>query len=162
MLTSRLEAAQERIREQWYPAFKWALNQDAPWTPLVKPLSHATVALISTCGMYCQDTQVPFDAWNNLGDTSFREIHVDTSPDRLAIAHSHYDHQYVAADSNVALPVAHLTQLVAEGVIGRLHPWTYSFMGYLPEPKQLISETAPQVGRRLRAEGVDAALLTPC
>ncbi len=162
MLTSKLEAAQARIRQQLYPGFAWIQNQDAPWTPFAKPLHEATVALISTCGLYRQDTQTPFDAWNDLGDPSFREIHVDTPADRLTIAHTHYNHQYVAADSNVALPIKHLNQLVAEGVIGRLHPWTYSFMGYLPESRQLVAETASLVARRLHDEGVDAALLTPC
>lgn len=162
MLTSKLEAAQTHIRERWYPGFTWLQNQDAPWTPFTKPLSEATVALISTCGLYRRDTQTPFDAWNDLGDPSYREIHVDTPAARLAIAHTHYNHQYVAADSSVALPIAHFNQLVAEGLVGRLHPWAYSFMGYLPEARQLVAETAPQVARRLRAEGVDAALLTPC
>lgn len=162
MLTSKLEAAQARIRQQRYPGFAWIQNQDAPWTPLAKPLHEATVALISTCGLYRQDTQTPFDAWNDLGDPAFREIHTDTPADRLAIAHTHYNHQYVAADHNVALPVARFEQLVAEGGVGRLHPWTYSFMGYLPEPRQLVAETAPQLARRLQAAAVDAALLTPC
>jgi hypothetical protein len=118
--------------------------------------------LLSTCGLYCLDSQLPFDAWNDAGDPSFREIHTDTPPDRLRIAHSHYDHQQVASDVNVALPVAHFRQLVQEGVVGRLHPLAYSFMGYLPEPFQLIRKTAPEVARRLAADGVHAAFLTPC
>ncbi len=162
MLTSKLEAVQARIRERWYPGFTWMLNSETPWTPLARSLGEATIALVSTCGMYRQDTQTPFDAWNDLGDPGFREIHVDTPADRLVIAHTHYNHQYVAADGSVALPIAHFNQLVAEGVVGRLHPWAYSFMGYLPEPRQLVAETAPQVARRLRAERVDAAFLTPC
>jgi hypothetical protein len=34
-------------------------------------------------------------------------------------------------------------------------------MGYLLEPKELIEKTAPAIAERLRAEGVDAALLAP-
>lgn len=162
MLTSKLEAAQARIRERWYPGFAWVVNDTVPWTALTKPLSEATVALLSTCGLYQADTQVPFQAGNDLGDPSFREIHVDTPPERLRIAHAHYDHQHVAADHEVSLPIIHLHHLAEAGDIGRAYPWTYSFMGYLPEPRQLIAETAPEVARRLRADGVDAALLTPC
>lgn len=162
MLTSKLEAAQTRIRQRMYPHFAWVENDTTPWAPLVKPLAQATVALLSTCGVYRLDTHMPFDAWNDLGDSAFREIHIDTPADRLQIAHSHYNHEHVAADPEVALPVQRFRQLAAEGRIGRLHPWTYSFMGYLPEPRQLIAETAPQVARRLAAEGVDAAFLTPC
>jgi D-proline reductase (dithiol) PrdB len=162
MLTSKLEAAEARIRERWYPGFRWLLNDSAPWSPLEKPLSEATVALLSTCGLYRLDAHAAFDAWNDLGDPSFREIHIDTPPDRLRIAHSHYDHRHVVQDPGVALPISHFRQLAEEGVIGRLYPWAYSFMGYLPEPRQLIAETAPQVARRLRADGVDVAFLTPC
>ncbi len=162
MLTSKLEAAQRGIQRRFDPNFAWLVNATAPWTPVTKPLAHSTIALVSTCGYYRADTQLPFDAWHDLGDPSFREIHVDTPADRLRIAHTHYDHAHAAADPNVTLPIAHLQRLVEEGVIGRLHPWAYSFMGYLPEPRQLIAHTAPQVARRLAADGVDVAFLTPC
>ena len=162
MLTSKLEAAQARIRERWYPHFAWTINDGVPWAKPRTPLGEATVALVSTCGLYCMDSQLPFDAWNDAGDPSFREIHVDTPVDRLRISHSHYDHHQVTADLNVALPVVHFRQLVSEGVVGQLHPWMYSFMGYLPESFQLVKKTAPRVAQRLAAEGVHAAFLTPC
>ncbi|MGQ9491828.1 MAG: glycine/sarcosine/betaine reductase selenoprotein B family protein [Anaerolineae bacterium] len=162
MLSSKLQAAQERFRQRIYPHFAWVINETAPWTPVTKPLAQSCIALLSTCGLYRADTQLPFDAWNVLGDPSFREIHVDTPADRLCIAHTHYDHKPGAADVEVSLPIKHFRHLAEAGVIGRLHPWAYSFMGYLPEPRQLITETAPQVARRLLNEGVDAAFLTSC
>jgi len=162
VLSSKLQAAQARFRQRIYPHFAWVINETAPWTPVTRPLAQSCVALISTCGLYRVDTQVPFDAWNDLGDPSFREIHIDTPADRLRIAHTHYDHKHVAADMNVSLPVKHFRHLAETGQIGRLHPWMYSFMGYLPEPRQLIAETAPQVARRLAGEEVHVAFLTPC
>jgi hypothetical protein len=162
VLTSKLEAAQKRIQRSNAPHFAWVIHHAAPWSPLTVPLEQSTLALISTCGLYRLDTQAPFDAWNDLGDPSFREIHVDTPRDRLGIAHSHYDRKQVAADLNVALPLDHFARLVSEGAIGRLSPWMYSFMGYLPETRQLITETAPAAARRLAADRVDAVFLTPC
>jgi hypothetical protein len=162
MLTSKLEAAQKMVQRRYDPNFAWIINDEAPWTSMRRSLAQSTVALVTTCGLYRGDTQTPFDEWHDLGDPSFREIHVDTPPERLRIAHSHYDHAVVSADLNVALPITHFQRLVEEGVIGRLYPWTYSFMGYLPEPQQLIRQTAPHVARRLKADGVDAAFLTPC
>ena len=162
MLTSKLEAAQKRIQRSNDPNFAWVIYDAAPWSPLTKPLEQCTVALVSTCGLYRLDTQAPFDAWNDLGDPSFREIHVDTPRDRLRIAHSHYDHAHLAADLNVALPQDRFIRLAEEGAVGRLYPWMYSFMGYLPESRQLVTETAPAVARRLAADGVDAVFLTPC
>jgi D-proline reductase (dithiol) PrdB len=161
-LPGPLEALQKRIRQRWYAGFAWVVHETAPWSPAPASLAGATIALVSTCGIYRLDHHVPFDAWHDLGDPSFREIHVDTPPERLRIAHSHYDSTQAAADLNVVLPIAHFRRLAADGVIGGLHPWAYSFMGYLAEPAQLIRETAPEVARRLRAEGVDAAFLTPC
>lgn len=162
MLTSKLEAAQKRIQRSNDPNFAWVIHDASPWSLPKRPLEESTLALISTCGLYRQDTQAPFDAWNDLGDPSFREIHVDTPRDRLRIAHSHYDHTQLAADLNVALPVDCLVRLVEQGALGRLYPWMYSFMGYLPQTHQLVSETAPAVARRLAADGVDAVFLTPC
>ncbi len=162
MLTSKLESAQKSIQRRYDPHFAWVLNETAPWAALAKPLAQSTVALLSTCGLYRLDTQLPFDAWHDLGDPSFREIHVDTPVDRLRIAHSHYDNARVAPDIHVALPIAHFRQLVSEGAVGRLHPWLYSFMGYLPQTRQMTAEHAPMVARRLKDEGVDAAFLTPC
>lgn len=162
MLTSKLQAAQTRLRERWYAHFEWLIHSSAPWAPFEKPLEQANVALVSTCGLYAADTQLPFDAYNTLGDPSFREIHIDTPADRLRIAHTHYDHAHVARDVNVALPVVHFRRMAEAGRVGRLHPLSYSFMGYLPEPRQLIHDTAPQVARRLAAGGVDAVFLTPC
>jgi D-proline reductase (dithiol) PrdB len=162
MLTSKLEAAQARIREHWHPGFNWVVNDSTPWSPLTKPLSEATVALVSTCGLYRGDVHVPFAAWHDLGDPSYRVIRDDTPPERLRIAHAHYDHHHVAADHEVAFPVIHFHQLAKDGVVGECYPWLFSFMGYLPEPRQLVTETAPEVARLLRADGVDAAFLTPC
>lgn len=162
MLTPQLETVQHAIRSRYAPGFAWVLNEASPWTPLRKPLAQATVALASTCGLYRLDTQLPFDAWNGWGDPSFREIHIDTPPERLRIAHTHYEQRHVSEDPNVALPIDPLQRLAAEGVIGHLHPWAYSFTGFLPEPGQLLAETAPSVAERLRAAEVDAAVLTPC
>jgi D-proline reductase (dithiol) PrdB len=162
MLSTKLQAAQARIRTQWYPHFTWQLHDSAPWSPLSRPLRGATVALLSTCGLYRYDQQLPFAAWNPLGDPAFREIHIDTPVDRLHIAHTHYEREHAETDINVVLPILHFQQLAAQGIIGRLYPWTYSFMGYLPEPAALIADTAPQVARRLAADGVHAAFLTPC
>ena len=153
VLTAKLQAFQARMREQTYPHFAWLMNEDIPWTAPARPLRDATVALLSTCGLYCLDSQAAFDTWNDAGDPSFREIHLDTPADRLAISHSHYDRQHVAADVNVALPAAHFRQLAADGITGPPHPRAYSFMGYLPEPFQLIRKTGPQVAAGWRRTG---------
>lgn len=162
MISERLQKSQDSVRRDFDPNFHWLVNETAPWTAPTKPLAQSTIALLTSCGIYRVDTQLPFDAWNHLGDPSFREIHIDTPRDRLRIAHTHFSHDNLEADLELAIPIGHFQQLEQEGVIGKLYPWVYSFMGYIPEPKQFVEQTAPVIVNRLKQDVVDAALLTPC
>lgn len=162
MLSERLEKSQKLVRDQYDPYFSWLVNDTLEWPAYKKNLAESTVALITSCGIYRQDTQKPFDAWNNYGDPSFREIHIDTPRDRLQIAHSHYDHKFALSDINCVLPIDHFIDLEHEGVIQSFYPWIYSFMGYNPQPRQLVEESISIIASRLSKDKVDAVLLTPC
>ena len=164
MLNTRLEAAQARIRERWYPGFAWVVNDSAPWAPLTKPLSEVTVALVSTCGLYRSDVHVPFAAWNDLGDPSFRVIHDDTPPERLRITHAHYDHHHVAADHEVSLPVIHFHQLVKEWRDREVLSVAVQFYGLparaAPVDHRDCAGGSPSPASRRRRCGVSDSLLT--
>ncbi len=56
-------------------------------------------------------------------------------------------------------PLEHLKQMAADGEIGSVAQWHYSFMG-ATDPTQM-AETAPQVARLLKEDGVNAAILIP-
>ncbi len=157
-----LQRTYDKVRAQWDPHFEWVVNEAAPWTPLQKPLNQIALALVSTCGAYRKEIDCPFDAANYYGDPSFKEIPIDTAPEALDFAHTHYDHTHVAQDPNVAFPLPYLTALAASGQIDRLVNPAISFSGFLPQPRQLLQETAPEVARRLKAAGAEAALLVPC
>jgi D-proline reductase (dithiol) PrdB len=75
--------------------------------------------------------------------------------------HLHIDPRFGEADLDVVLPMRRLTELAAEGMVGRAAPIHYSMMGYILDPKVLVGETAPAIAGRMRAEGVDAAVLVP-
>jgi D-proline reductase (dithiol) PrdB len=64
-------------------------------------------------------------------------------------------------DLNITFPVDRLGELVARGELGGLPPNHYSFMGAQREVTRIERETGPEVGRRLRAEGVELVLITP-
>jgi D-proline reductase (dithiol) PrdB len=64
-------------------------------------------------------------------------------------------------DLNVTFPVDRLRELVARGELGALGPNGYSFMGALRDAARIEEVTGPEVGARLRDEGVDVALITP-
>ncbi len=135
-------------------------NSVAPAGPGVD-LSTSRLMLISSAGVYLPDHQQPFEAANPLGDYSIRLIPSSTPLDALAIAHDHYDHTAVNQDPQVLVPLRHLEDLVAEGVIGELAPSMVSFMGYQPDVSQVIDETIAATLRVAQAEGVRAALLVP-
>lgn len=160
--TEALLRSYNAIREKWDPHFEWVVNDSAPWTPLRQPLTQTALALVTTCGAYRKGVDCPFDATNYYGDPSFKEIPTDTPPAALDFGHTHYDHTHVSQDPMVGFPLAHLLQLEAEHVIGRFVNPAISFTGYLPEPKQLIQETAPAAANRLLEAGAQAALLVPC
>lgn len=131
-----------------------------PWTPLSKSLSQCRVALVTTGGVHLKRQQ-PFNIENDGYDWSFREIPSDTPDEDLMVTHNHYDHAHVDRDVNFMLPLDRFRELAHEGVIGGLAPHCYSFYGYIKDTPALEATSAREVARRLRADGVEAAFLTP-
>ena len=138
------------------------LELDAtPWTPLTVPISKAKFALVTTGGFYV-DGQEPYetDGPARQGDWSYRVIPRDTPRDRINVAHIHYDISGPQQDVNCVFPLDRFAELEKEGVIGQLADTNYSFMGFIQRPDLLMSETAPEVARRLKEDGVDVVFLT--
>jgi len=133
-----------------------------PWTPLLKPLSACTVALVTTAGVHLKD-EAPFDMSDQDGDPTYRAIPQNTPRGRLCITHDYYDHHDADKDVNIVLPLNRLQELADEGIIGGVAPFHYSFMGHIDgrHVPRLLAETAPDVARRLRHECVDVVILTP-
>lgn len=129
------------------------------WTPLRRRLSACTVALVSTAGVHLR-SQEPFAVYAHEGDWSFRLIPGNVDTRDLTVTHTHYDTQDAGRDINVVFPLDRLRELAAEGVIGRVAPLHVGFMGFIPDPKELVGETAPAAAAELAAHGVDAVLLT--
>ena len=132
-----------------------------PWAPLSIPISQAKVALVTTGGFYVVG-QEPYetDGPENKGDYSFRAIPRTTPADKLEVAHLHYDLSGPKEDRNCVFPIDRAEELVKDGVIGSLSDTYYSFMGFIMNPELLANETAPEVARLLKADGVDAVVLT--
>jgi len=133
--------------------------ESIPWAPLTKPLHQSSFALVSTGGIYVEG-QEPYDVDSEDGDYSFREIPRDTPQERIRVRHPSYDISGPLTDINCVLPLHRFRELKSEGVIGDLSPSSYSFMGLIRQPEALMEETAPEVARRLKEAGVDAAFLT--
>jgi D-proline reductase (dithiol) PrdB len=135
-------------------------NQSAPGTAGID-LSASRLMLISTAGAYLPDSQAPFEEPDRLGNYSIRTFPAAIPLETLAYSHTHYDHAAVEADQQVLLPLRHLDDMVAEGVIGDIAPSVISVMGYMPVLPRLIDETIPEIVDIAKEEDVRAALLVP-
>ncbi len=148
-----------RTLAQLYP---WRRVEPVPWSPLRKPLASSRVALVSTAGLVPPGAP-RFDPRVLGGDSSYRVISADIDVRTLADAHTSgaFDHTGVVRDPNIAFPLDRLRELAAAGTIGEIAPRHLSFMGSVSAPGRLIRQTAPDAGRVLAADRVDAALLVP-
>ena len=130
----------------------------SPNTPLRVPLNECKVALITTAGFFLPG-QAPFET----GDCSYREIPNSIQTQAFINGHKSaaYDERGLETDPNLAFPLDRFRELETEGKIGSLNRRHFSFMGSIVKPKLLITQTAPEVGALLKADGVDVAFLTP-
>lgn len=145
---------------RWHDHFVFTVNENVHFTKPQKPLNQSKVGLLSTAGIHLK-SQLPFDVTSEFGDWSFREIPADSDPSQIAIADTHYDHSDADQDINCIFPISHLNALAEEGFVGGVAKTHYGFMGFVPNPAQLIAETAPAAARGLKQQGVDVVLLTP-
>ena len=150
-----------RLFMKKYPFSRFRIDP-VPAHPLRPPLSKSRVALVTTAGL-CLPDQLPFNNKLKMGDPSWREIPNAVETRSLIETHRSqaFDHRGVEADRNLAFPLDRFRELEASGQIGRLNHRHFSFMGSIIGPRPLIQQTAPEVARLLRADGVDAVFLTP-
>ncbi len=137
------------------PQLRRLVGGAIPWTPLHRPVSEATLALVTTSGVHLR-RDPPF---NPSSDPSFRVIPVTAEPGDLAITHQAYDRGDAQRDINLVFPLQRLRELAAAGVIGRLAPEHYGF-GLVDRGTALIGP-GREVAGRLSDASVDLALLVP-
>lgn len=147
----------QRTRERYaqYPPYKWAINTEAPWTPLAKPLKDCRLALVSSGGFYLQGQQ-PFVE----NDVTYRVIPKNADPRDLRIYHHGYRDDDADRDPNCVFPLARLRELEAAGVIGELADAALSFVT-LYSARRELEERAPRIVAELQALAAEAALLVP-
>ena len=134
------------------------VNDTAPFTLLPKPLSACRLAIVTTAWLHRRADR-PFGP----GEQTYRAIPADTPLAEIVQSHTSlgFDRVPQMLDPNISFPVDRLRELVARGELGGAAPHHYSFMGALRDLRRIQEETGPEVGRRLRDEGVEIALITP-
>ena len=135
---------------------------EIPWTPVKKSLCDSTVSIVTTSGVH-DKKQKPFDMKDPDGDPSFRVIDAATPLGDLVITHDYYDHSDADKDINIVFPLERFREFETEGIIGKVADRHYGLMGHIlgRHIETLISKTAPEIARQLKADGVDVVLLTP-
>ncbi|HXH84182.1 MAG TPA: glycine/sarcosine/betaine reductase selenoprotein B family protein, partial [Candidatus Tectomicrobia bacterium] len=97
------------------------------------------------------------------GEQGYRVIPSGTPAAEIIQSHTSigFDRAAIMRDLNVTFPVDRLRELAERGEIGGVAPSHVSFMGAQRQTGRIEAETGPEVARRLRDEGADAALITP-
>lgn len=141
-----------------YDPYQWAERPGSPpWTPMPKPLTDSTVALVGSGGAY-RHGQVAFH-WKD--DTGIRLIPTNEPATDIRVTHFAYDLEPAREDPNIVFPVDRLRELVDEGVIGGLAPTAVGCMGGIYSTRRAEEELAPAIVDQLTAMEVDLALLVP-
>ena len=138
--------------------FPARVNETAPFAAPGKPLRECRLAIVTTAGLHRRD-----DRAFTPGEQTYRVIPSDTPTRDIGQSHTSlgFDRTAIMRDLNVSFPIDRVRELAARGALGGLAPSFYSFMGALRDTSRIESETGPAVGRRLRDEGADVALITP-
>jgi hypothetical protein len=135
--------------------YVWATFTDVPFVRLAKPLAQARIGLVTTAsppGLTNRDAKGVKHVWS--GD-------VAPPPATLFTDNVAWDKESTHTDDRESyLPIEAASALAAEGVFAalaaRFHgvPTEYSH-------RKTMTEDAPEVLARLRADGADAAILCP-
>jgi len=157
-----LDFATRQMVASWV---KMAKPDAIPWTPLSKPLSECTVALLSSGGIALK-TDRPFDQEGERqnpwwGDPSYRILPRNVTGHDVEIYHLHINTDFARQDLNCLLPLQRLLELEENGAIGHSALHHYSIMGYILQPRTLVEETTPQIIAHLKDEKVDIVVLVP-
>lgn len=140
--------------------YQYTRNRFSPKGPAID-LSKSKLLFVSTAGTYLKDSQEPFDNKNLLGDYSLRMIPTGTPFEDMAIAHDHYDHQFIKVDPEVLLPFESIADMVSEGKLGSLAAEWISISGFQPniiKVKRALSAEIVKIAQELE---VQAVLLVP-
>jgi D-proline reductase (dithiol) PrdB len=95
------------------------------------------------------------------GDRSFRLIPKGTTEKEIDVNHLHINTNLVKQDINVILPLQRMAEFEEEGIIGRLAPTAYSFYGFQWKNTDFLKEAIEPISKHMKAEKVEAVLLTP-
>lgn len=158
-----IDKTREYYRSQGYKEpYRWANFEDVPFTPLRKPLSECTVALVSTSDVAIRrdgEEAKSGDEATLVGNVY--SLPTDTPEELFYTKQEHFDRVATHLDDvNSYFPITRLHEFVREGRIGKVAARAHGV--YTAYSHRKTSEIdAPEVLKRCREDGVDVAVLTP-
>ena len=144
------ESMRARLMELACPTFA-----ERPWAE-GPPLRERRIAIISSAGLQRRGDR-PFD----VGAADYRILRGDGSANDVVMSHisTNYDRTGFQQDLNVVYPIDRLREMAADGEIGSVADYHYSFMG-ATDPTAM-EPFAREVAGLLRDDKVDGVLLVP-
>ena len=154
---SYIDRSREYYATQGYSQpYTWAHHDDAPFTPLQKPLSKCRVGMVTTAGK--MDAEV-----ERQGRRKTRELCAMTAnpaPKHMFTADLFWDKVATHTDDlDSFLPLNHLAEYAAGGRIGSASPRLYGVPTEYSQGKTLLGD-APKILEWCREDDVDAMLLS--
>jgi D-proline reductase (dithiol) PrdB len=114
------------------------------------------VALVTAGGVHRKSDK----RFTLAGDSSYRIIPGDVQSDELMVSHGGYDNTDANRDINCMFPLDRLRELAAAGFIKEAAASHIGFMGGGGDTEALAHHTGPAIAQHLRAEEVDAVVMT--
>lgn len=157
-----LDGPAKKMVKSW---IKLEQPRQIPWTPLTKPLSECTIALITSTGLALK-SDLPFDQEGERqnpwwGDPSYRVLPRHTSEKEVNLYHLHIHPRIAEQDLNTFFPLHRLLELENSREIGCSANHHYSYMGYIMQPKVLLEKSVPAMIRQMKQDDVNIVVLVP-
>ncbi len=128
--------------------------------PAVKDLAHAKIALVTSGGICPKGNpdHIESSSASRYGEYDIAGV-MDLTEETYETAHGGYDPVYANEDADRVLPVDVMRDLEKEGVIGELHHLFYTTTGNGTSVAN-AKAFADEFSKKLKADGVDAVILT--
>jgi glycine reductase complex component B subunit gamma len=151
----------KKVRGEGYTT-EWAVPRYTRVVPAapVRDLAKATVALVTTGGLVPRGNPDRLESGYATKWLRYPLVGLDElSPERWQSVHGGFDTTFINLDPHRVVPLDVVRELEREGVIGRLYDELFTTTGntsVIPDMRRFAQE----MGRELKAGGVDGVILT--
>jgi hypothetical protein len=154
---SYIDRSREYYAAQGYSQpYTWACHDDAPFTPLKKPLSECRVGLVTTAGRMNAEV----DKQGRRKNKDLYAMAANPAPTRLFTADLFWDKDATHTDDiETFLPLNRLAEYASGGRIGSVSARFYGAPTEYSQGKTSLRD-APKILDWCREDGVDAMLLS--